>query len=91
MHFRAKPLGLELFEFIRTTHATRHAAFIFMAPAFDRTTVLIGKRLGVDEFILKPVDYELLVATLAGMLLREGGQAPSGQHVSAKIRNQLLR
>ena len=91
LHFRAKPLGLELFEFIRTTPATRHSPFIFMAPAFDRTTLLIGKRLGVDEFILKPIDYEMLLGTLVGKLHREGGHRTPAQHLSARIQNQLLR
>jgi CheY-like chemotaxis protein len=91
MHFRAKPQGLELFEFIRTTPATKDAAFLFMASAFDRTTLIIGKRLGVDEFIQKPIDFELLMATLAGKLNREGSQRSSAQHFSARIQNQLLR
>jgi CheY-like chemotaxis protein len=91
MHFRAKPLGLELFEFIRTTPGTRHAAFLFMAPTFERTTLIIGRRLGVDEFILKPIDYEMLVGTLIGKLLREGSQMPSAQHIPARIKGQLLR
>ncbi|MBI1806910.1 MAG: response regulator [Ignavibacteria bacterium] len=61
--------GFDLYEFVRTTPATTHIPFIFMTSSLDRTTQLIGKRLGVDEFITKPIDYELLFATIDGKLL----------------------
>lgn len=80
VNFQGKPAGFDLFEFIRSTPATLHAPFLFMAPAFDRTTRIIGKRLGVDEFIFKPIDYEILLGTLIGKLMGKGSQRPLAPH-----------
>jgi CheY-like chemotaxis protein len=68
MNFPSGQMGFELYEFIRSKRYMKHIPFIFMTPSLDRTTHLIGKRLGVDEFIQIPIDYELLVATLDGIL-----------------------
>jgi len=89
IHFQGKPLGFDLFEFIRSSPATRHAAFLFMAPAFDRTTRIIGKRLGVDEFIFKPIDYEILVGTLIGKLMAKGSQKPLAPQMPSTIKRRF--
>jgi CheY-like chemotaxis protein len=68
MNFQAGPIGFEIFELIRNTRATQHAAFFFISSSIDRSTLLIGKRLGVDDFITKPIDYELLLASISGHL-----------------------
>ncbi|HZY10825.1 MAG TPA: hypothetical protein VFF29_06690, partial [Bacteroidota bacterium] len=56
---------------IRGTPATAHVPFLFMTSTMDRTTLVISKRLGVDDFLTKPLDYELLFATMTGKLLRK--------------------
>lgn len=63
-------LGFDLFEFIRATPATQRAPFIFISSSLERTSLLIGKRMGVDDLLTKPVDPELLLATITGALLR---------------------
>jgi CheY-like chemotaxis protein len=72
--FQSGPAGFDLFEFIRATPATQQTPFLFMSSDVDRTTRIIGKRLGVDDFVLKPIDYELLIGTLTGQLLRGAGR-----------------
>jgi CheY-like chemotaxis protein len=76
-------LGFELFEFIRATPATQRAPFIFLNSSLDRTSLLIGKRLGVDDVLPKPVDGELLVATITGALLRRTVKLPSTKQKQA--------
>jgi len=63
--------GFDLYRQIRSSPMTRNIPFFFLTPVIDRTTHLIGKRLGVDDFFLKPIDYELLIATLDGKLKEE--------------------
>ncbi len=70
INFNKGPLGFELFQFIRSSQTGRTTPFLFMTPSLDKTTAIIGKRLGVDEFIAKPVDYEMLTATIMGKMLR---------------------
>jgi len=74
INFQTGPAGFDLFEFIRATPATQQTPFLFMSSEVDRTTRIIGKRLGVDEFVLKPIDYELLIGTLTGQLLPRAGR-----------------
>ncbi|MBI4811121.1 MAG: response regulator [Ignavibacteriales bacterium] len=74
INFQSGPLGFDLYEFIRSTPYTKQIPFLFMTEKMDRNTLLIGKRLGVDEFIVKPIDYELLIETLNGKLRHRGPQ-----------------
>ncbi|MDI6766801.1 MAG: response regulator [Bacteroidota bacterium] len=87
MNFQSGSDGFEFYEFIRTTSYTKNIPFIFMTNNIDRATLLIGKRLGVEEFILKPIDFELLVATLNGKIVLK-----TPQHTASKnLDNVLLR
>ena len=62
--------SFDLYELIRSNPSTRSTPFFFMSTLFDRATLLSGKRLGVDEFITKPIDFDLLFATIDGLLAR---------------------
>lgn len=72
-------LGFDLFGFVRSTGGTKRTPFVFMTGSLDRTTHLIGKRVGVDDFLTKPVDADLLIATITGLLLRNGAPAPASK------------
>lgn len=69
--------GFDLFEVMRLSPSTKYTLFIFITAVMDRTTQLIGKRLGVDEYLEKPVDIELLLATIRGKLARRIGKPKS--------------
>jgi CheY-like chemotaxis protein len=69
VEFPGKASGFDLFQAIRLTSEGRNIPVFFLTSSLDRTTQIIGKRLGVDEFFTKPLDYELLLATLSGKLL----------------------
>jgi CheY-like chemotaxis protein len=69
-HFQSGEAGFELYNFIRGNSFLRTIPFVFITGSLDRTTMLIGKRLGVDEFVSKPIDYELLVAIISGKIHR---------------------
>jgi two-component system chemotaxis response regulator CheY len=64
-------LGFDLYEHVRSRQALKTTPFLFMTASLDRTTHLISKRFGVDEFFVKPVDTELLFATFTGLQLRK--------------------
>ena len=68
VNFQNSPGGFDLFEAIRSSPHLKHIPFIFTSRHIDRTTLLIGKRLGVDEFLTKPIDTELLIEILNGKL-----------------------
>lgn len=38
--------------------------FIFLTALSDRFDIIEGKRLGADDYLVKPIDYDLLLVTL---------------------------
>jgi CheY-like chemotaxis protein len=64
VNFASGPRGFDLFLWLKTNGQHNNAAFIFLAARLDREALIAGKRFGVDDFLLKPVDAEV-VATMA--------------------------
>ncbi|WP_085906073.1 response regulator [Kiloniella majae] len=58
--------GFELLKQVRENEATiADIPFVFLIALSDRDQILEGKKLGVDDYVIKPVDFDLLFATLA--------------------------
>ncbi len=77
VEFGGSASGFDLFQAIRLTAEGKDTPVFFLVSSLDRTTQIIGKRLGVDDFFVKPLDYELLLATLSGKLLSAKGKLKS--------------
>lgn len=61
--------GFELMERLKADPARfGHVPFIFLTAMAERDEVLEGKRKGADDYLVKPVDYDLLLATLEARL-----------------------
>jgi len=65
------PSGFDLLEQIRA-RPDRLASipFVFLSALNDRVDVLKGRRLGADDYITKPIDFEMLVEIVKARLLR---------------------
>ncbi len=70
VNFEDGSVGYDLYLWIRTNIATREMPFLFLATRLDRDTLIAGKRLGVTDFILKPLDEDLVVASILNCLSR---------------------
>ncbi|WP_052741933.1 response regulator [Kiloniella litopenaei] len=58
--------GFELLKQVRENDAAfSDIPFVFLSALSDRDQILEGKKLGVDDYVIKPVDFDLLFATLA--------------------------
>ncbi|WP_417455334.1 response regulator [Kiloniella sp.] len=58
--------GFELLRQVRENEASfSDIPFVFLSALSDRDQILEGKKLGVDDYVIKPVDFDLLFATLA--------------------------
>jgi CheY-like chemotaxis protein len=75
VNFESGPKGFDLFLWLKTNGQHNNASFIFLAARLDREALIAGKRFGVDEFLLKPVDAEV-VATMAMSCLSRNKRVP---------------
>jgi DNA-binding response OmpR family regulator len=61
--------GAALLKEIRSNHRKLNdVPFIFLTAKATRDDLIEGKRLGVDDYLTKPVDYDLLLATVEASL-----------------------
>jgi len=61
--------GHELLTRLRTEHAELgDMPFVFLSALADRRDIIAGKKLGADDYLTKPVDFEMLLATVESRL-----------------------
>lgn len=64
--------GLDGYSVLKAVQAKRpdHAdiPFVFLSALGDPREVVAGKRLGADDYLVKPIDYDLLLATIDARL-----------------------
>lgn len=61
--------GIEFYQRVREDARLKDIPFLLMSGISDEFVVRAGMRLGVDNFIQKPFDLELLLATIEGKLI----------------------
>ena len=77
--------GLDLLAELRETDALPDVPFLLLTAQADRSHQLRGKWAGADDYLLKPVDYDMLLATVAARLAQVGRMARSH---SSQLRRQ---
>lgn len=70
VNFAQGSRGFDLYLWLRTNSTFTDTPFMFLAARVDRDTLIAGKRFGVDDFILKPVDNEVVTASIVNCLNR---------------------
>ena len=70
VNFENGPAGFDLYLWVRTNATLCDTPFLFFATKIDRETLIAGKRLGVDDFIFKPLDQEVVMASIIHCLSR---------------------
>lgn len=70
INFADGPVGFDLYFWIRNNMALMNVPFVFLATRVTREMLIAGKRMGVDEFVLKPLDEDVLMATAVHSLSR---------------------
>jgi PleD family two-component response regulator len=70
VNFEAGARGFDLFLWMRSDPSYKEIPFLFHATRIDREILIAGKRFGVDDFIVKPADGEVVAAAVAQTLQR---------------------
>jgi DNA-binding response OmpR family regulator/DNA-binding CsgD family transcriptional regulator len=60
--------GYEVLKAMRGEGDLSDVPFIFLTALADRNDVLVGKQAGADDYLVKPIDHDLLLATIATRL-----------------------
>jgi PleD family two-component response regulator len=74
VNFENGPRGFDLYHWMKRNIPDRSIPFLFLAARIDRETLIAGKRFGVDDFLQKPVDEEVVLASLINCLSRRRPQ-----------------
>jgi PleD family two-component response regulator len=70
VNFDTGARGFDLFLWMRSVPSFKHVPFLFHATRIDRDILIAGKRFGVDDFIVKPADGEVIAAAITQTLAR---------------------
>lgn len=76
VNFESGPEGLELFQRVRSNETLSTTSFVFLAARLDHDILVAGKRFGVDDFIAKPADDDLVVASIRNCITRRRNLPP---------------
>lgn len=60
--------GYGMLEQLRGLKAFRSTPIVFLSALADRRHIIQGKKLGVDDYVTKPIDFEFLMATIEARL-----------------------
>ncbi|RYG29115.1 MAG: response regulator, partial [Burkholderiales bacterium] len=61
--------GYELLSAVRASQtAIANVPFVFLTALSDRLAVIEGKSAGADDFLTKPIDFDLMLATIRSRL-----------------------
>jgi len=84
--------GFELLEKVKLSdHAPRELPFIFLTALADRDSELTGRRLGADDYLTKPIDFEMLAIVVENRLRRtnRGGGAEQQNQLTEREKEVL--
>ncbi len=70
VNFETGPKGFDLYLWLKTSPGNQDTPFLFLATRIDRETLIAGKRFGVDDLIMKPVDDDVVIASVINCLSR---------------------
>jgi len=70
VNFETGPRGFDLYLWLKTKAPQHNHPFLFLATRIDRDTLIAGKRFGVDDLIMKPVDDDVVIASVINCLSR---------------------
>jgi EAL domain-containing protein (putative c-di-GMP-specific phosphodiesterase class I)/CheY-like chemotaxis protein len=61
--------GLQVLEGVRASETeVADVPFIFLTAYGEKTDLIMGRKLGADDYLVKPVDFDLLLATVSARL-----------------------
>lgn len=86
--------GLDLLRKVRQEPKLSDLPFVFLTALAGRRDIIAGKQAGVDDYLTKPIDFDLMLITIAARLEQvqriKGALAPEGNSNNTGLRAALL-
>jgi PleD family two-component response regulator len=70
VNFENGSVGYDLYLWVRHNEELSTIPFLYLATRVTREMLIAGKRMGVDEFIVKPLDEEVVMASILNCLAK---------------------
>jgi DNA-binding response OmpR family regulator/DNA-binding CsgD family transcriptional regulator len=85
--------GIDLLRAVRQQSRLADLPFIFLTALAGRQDIIAGKQAGVDDYLTKPIDFDLMLITISARLdqiARIKGVTPQREDESRGLRAALL-
>lgn len=82
--------GYGMLKSLRELKAYRSTPVVFLSALADRRHIIEGKRMGVDDYVTKPIDFELLLATLEARIREVERMAEEKEEQMVKLYNSFM-
>jgi CheY-like chemotaxis protein len=83
--------GYDVLKALREQGTMADVPFIFLTALAERNDVLSGKQAGADDYLVKPIDYEILLATIAARLDQVARVQTSAVHRAEESWQEILK
>ncbi len=82
--------GYQFFEAVRSSDKWLEIPFVFLTAKGEKHDVRLGRRLGADEYVVKPMDPEDLLVIVAAKLRRREDMARVRENQVSEIKRNIL-
>jgi DNA-binding response OmpR family regulator len=83
--------GYDVLKALREQGDMSDVPFIFLTALAERNDVLTGKQAGADDYLVKPIDYEILLATISARLDQVARVQTSAVHRAEESWQEILK
>jgi len=83
--------GFDFFDHVRSLPHLQNVPFLFLTANSDPESILIGKEIGSDDYLTKPVDFHLLLSSIRGKLKRKDQLNIAVNYQTEKMKNEIFR
>ncbi len=83
--------GFDFFAHVRSLPHLQQVPFLFLTAHSDPESILVGKEIGSDDYLTKPVDFHLLLSSIRGKLKRKDQLNKAVNFQTEKMKNEIFR
>ncbi len=83
--------GFDFLTHVRSLPHLQQVPFLFLTAHNDPESIIVGKEIGSDDYLTKPVDFHLLLSSIRGKLKRKDQLNKSVSFHTEKMKNEIFR